>query len=222
VLGIGAKGPVITNDKFLRVVEVRDKKPGKNVWLYIRKLADGKIKYALCNESVDATAEDIRRPALMRWAIEQCFKECKDYLGMDHYESRSWHGWRRHMLLCTIAHLFVIKLRMEFGCSPIPSDTAPYIDDPVSLDDYLKATECLLGKEDIMHPSISAAPCKQQQILTIGLVQKLVSATFVKFGLLLEEIDHQLKTSAQAFDSHSKSTLKDAFSNHFVYVPYFG
>jgi len=222
VLGIGAKGPIVTNDKLLRVVEVRDKKPGKDVWLYIRKLADGKIKYALCNESPDATAEDLRRPALMRWAIEQCFKECKEYLGMDHYESRSWDGWRRHMLLCVIAHLFIIKLRMEFGCSPKPSDTAPYIDDPVSLDDYLKATESLLSKEDITHPKISAAPCKNQQILTIGLVQRLVSATFVKFGLLLEEIDYQLKTSAQAFDSHSKSTLIGAFSDHYGYVPDFG
>jgi len=30
VLGIGTKEPVITNDKFLRVVEVRDKEPGKD------------------------------------------------------------------------------------------------------------------------------------------------------------------------------------------------
>ena len=77
VLGIGAKGSVITNDKYLRVVEVRDGKPGKDVWLYVRKSADGSIKYALYNESATASAEDLRKPALMRWSIEQCFRECR-------------------------------------------------------------------------------------------------------------------------------------------------
>ena len=110
VLGIGAKGPIITKDKYLRVVEVRDGKPGKDVWLYVRQLADGNVKYALCNESADATAKDLRKPALMHWSIEQSFNECKDYLGMDHYESRSWDAWRRHILLCLIAHLFIVKL----------------------------------------------------------------------------------------------------------------
>jgi SRSO17 transposase len=50
VLGIGAKGPIITKDKCVPVVAVRDQAPGKDVWLYIRKLEDGSIKYALCAE----------------------------------------------------------------------------------------------------------------------------------------------------------------------------
>jgi len=168
VLDIGAKGPIITNDKFLRVVEVRDKKPGKDIWLYVRKLADGRIKYALCNETAEAAAEDLRRIALMRWSIEQCFQECKEYLGMDHYESRSWVGWRRHMLLCIIAHLFVIKLRMEFSCEPQSPGPAPYIDDPVSLDDYLEAGVDLANNKEIIHPNIYAIPVKPQLNLYKG------------------------------------------------------
>ena len=222
VLGIGAKGPIITNDKFLRVVEVRNGKPGKDVWLYIRKLADGEIKFALCNEAADATAEELRRPALTRWAIEQCFHECKKYLGMDHYESRSWDGWRRHMLLCYIAHLFVVKLRTEFNCNPQPQHPAPYIDDPVSLDDYLNATVSMLRMEDIKHPNIMEIPDRPQQVMTIGLILKLVAATFPKFGLLLEELDYYLRSSADAFASHSKSTLEKAFEENFGYVPDFG
>jgi SRSO17 transposase len=222
VLDIGAKGPIITTDKFLRVVEVRDGKPGKDVWLYIRRLADGKIKYALCNEAAGALAEDLRRPALMRWSIEQCFRECKKYLGMDHYESRSWDGWRRHMLLCFIAHLFVIKLRMEYDCKPRPSGPAPYIDDPVSLDDYLKATMSMLCSEDIQHPNIMRLPYRPQQVLTIGLVQKLVSTTFPKFGLLAKELNYSLHSSAKAYRSHSKSSLAEAFSFYRGFVPDFG
>jgi SRSO17 transposase len=219
VLGIGAKGPVITCDKYLRVTEVRDGNPGKDVWLYVRKLSNGSCKYALCNESADASAEDLRRPALMRWSIEQCFNECKDYLGMDHYESRSWVGWRRHMLLCFISHLFIIKLRMEYSCNPQSPGPAPYIDDPVSLEDYLEAAEDMGNNRDINHPNISAAPMRPQQVLTIGLVRALIEATFVKFGTVLEDINYRLRTAAQTFESHSRSALDCAFANNQGLVP---
>jgi len=222
VLDIGAKGPIITSDKYLRVVQSRDGKPCDDCWLYIRRLADGTMKYALCNESPEATAEDLRRPALMRWSIEQCFKECKKYLGMDHYESRSWDGWRRHMLLCHIAHLFVVKLRMEFDCNQQSPGIAPYIDDPVSLDDYLEATLNLINMEDIRHPNILKVPEQPQQVLTIGLAQKLISMTFPKFGLVLREINYYLNTSAKAFKSHTKSSLEKAFADCYGYVPDFG
>ena len=212
VLGIGAKGPIITNDKYVLVTEVRNGKPGNDVWLYVRKLSDGSMKYALCNESPDASAEDLRKPALMRWSIEQCFNECKEYLGMDHYETRSWVGWRRHMLLCLIAHLFVVKLRMEYSCKPQSSGPAPYIDEPVSLDDYLEAAVDMMNTEEIDHPNISAAPTRPQQVMTIGLVRALLEATFIKFGTVLEDINYRLQTAAQAFDSHSRTTLKHALS----------
>ncbi|MCL2853786.1 MAG: IS701 family transposase [Defluviitaleaceae bacterium] len=210
VLGIGAKGPIITKDKFLRVVEVRGGRPGKDIWLYVRMLADGSLKYALCNESADATAEDLRKPALMRWSVEQSFRECKEYLGMDHYESRSWDGWRRHMLLCHIAHLFIIKLRMEFMCTSRPSGPAPYIDAPVALDEYLNAAEDMRNGKTIGNPNILKAPSRPQQVLTIGLVRDIVSASFPKVGQLLENVDYYLHSAARAFESHSKSSLERA------------
>ena len=219
VLDIGAKGPIITNDKFLRVVEVRDKMPGKDVWLYIRKLSDGGIKYALCNESADASAEDLRRPALMRWSIEQCFQECKEYLGMDHYESRSWDGWHRHMLLCFIAHLFVIKLRQEFDCKPQMPGPAPYIDAPVSLEEYLVAAQNMMNNQDIMHPSIWAIPDQPQQVLTIGLVRKLIVAAFQKVGSLLKDVNYYMSTAAQAFNSHSRIAVQHALDEFHGVIP---
>jgi SRSO17 transposase len=212
VLGIGAKGPVITKDKFLRVVEVRDKTPGKEIWLYMRMLTDGNIKYALCNESADATAENLRKPALMRWSIEQCFRECKEYLGMDHYETRSWDAWHRHILLCKIAHLFIIKLRMEFSHKPTAPGPAPYVETPVPLDDYLEAAVEMINKTEIKNPKIYSAPLKPQQVLTIGLVRDLISASFEKIGLLVEEINYYLHTAAQAYNSHSCNAVKKALA----------
>src|SRR3954463_16167846 len=34
-----------------------------------------------------------------RWAIEDSFETAKNELGLDHNETRSWHGWHRHVSL---------------------------------------------------------------------------------------------------------------------------
>ena len=210
VLGIGAKGPIISKDKCLKVIEIRNGKPGKEIWLYIRQLEDGSLKYVLCNAPTDASLEEIRKLALMRWPIEQCFKECKDYLGMDHYEARSWNAWHRHILLTLIAHLFIIKLRIEFSCKPQGPGVAPYIEKPVPLDEYLEATNDLQANKEISNPNITSMPNTPQQIMTIGLIRKLVSASFVKIGKLCDEINYSLYKMASAFESHSKTTLENA------------
>ena len=210
VLGIGAKGPVIAEDKCLLVVETRRGLPGKDVWLYARKLDDGEIKYALCNAPDDAHKNELRKPALMRWSIEQCFKECKDYLGMDHYESRSWDAWYRHILLTFIAHLFIIKLRIEFSRKPNTPNTTPFVESPVSLEEYLEAHMQMLSNQYIDHPHIFDIPATRQQFLTIGLIQKLVNSTFTKVGLVIEEIDYLLSKAASAFNSHSLATVNKA------------
>ena len=129
-LAEGAKGPIIADVKCLRVVEAKKNDvsnyylPYQEVWLYIRKYADGKVKYAFCNAPVDSEQYEIDQAATMRWPIEQCFEECKSYLGMGHYESRSWKAWHRHMLFVFIAHLFTIELRLKFKKNSY-SDNAP-------------------------------------------------------------------------------------------------
>ena len=222
VLDIGSKGPIITEDKYLRVTESHVGIPGEEVWLYIRKLTDGTIKYALCNESPNATPEDLRRPALMRWSIEQCFKECKKYLGMDHYESRSWTGWHRHMLLCHIAHLYVIKLRKEFGCNQQTPLVTPINEVPVILEDFLDAKLSMIHNESIKHPNIIDISTKLQQVLTIGLVLDLIQACIQKPGNILRDLNYRLLSASKAFESHSKTTLENAFEKTYGYIPDFG
>ena len=120
ILGEGAKGPIIADIKCLRIVEAkRDDAsnqylPYQEVWLYIRKYADGKLKYAFSNAPDDIKQEELDCAATMRWPIEQCFEECKSYLGMGHYETRSWKAWHRHMLFVFITHLFITELRLMF------------------------------------------------------------------------------------------------------------
>jgi SRSO17 transposase len=38
-----------------------------------------------------------------RWAIEDSFETTKNELGLDHNETRSWHGWHRHVSLVMLA-----------------------------------------------------------------------------------------------------------------------
>jgi hypothetical protein len=161
----------------------------------------------------DASKKEIRKPALMRWSIEQCFKECKDYLGMDHYESRSWDAWRRHILLTLIAHLFIIKLRIAFSRKPNVPNATPYVAGPVSLEEYLEAHMQMLSNEQISHPDISEMPTISQQFMTVGLIQKLVSGTFPKVGLIVEEVDYLLNKAESAFRSHSLATVNGILLN---------
>jgi SRSO17 transposase len=121
VLAEGAKGPIVADVKCVRVVVCTSSTPYGNylapkeaVWLYIRRYANGRIKYSLCNAPEDTPMEVLNRVATMRWPIEQCFEECKSHLGMGDVEARSYKAWHRHMLFVMMAHLFTQMLRIHF------------------------------------------------------------------------------------------------------------
>nr|WP_320985916.1 IS701 family transposase [Enterocloster clostridioformis] len=118
-LAEGSKGPIVAQRFIMRVVACRKDgnrsyvKPGEEVWLYIRKYEDGTIKYFVSNAPKDTPYAELDRAATLRWPIEQCFEECKSYLGMTHYEGCSYPGWKRHMLFVMIAHLFTTQIRED-------------------------------------------------------------------------------------------------------------
>ena len=114
VLMEGSKCPVHTLIKYCRVVELQDDKDGEELWLYVRKYKDGRIKYALSNAPADTDIRALHHAATLRWPIEQSFQECKSFLGMADYETRSFVCWHRHMLLVMVAHLFVLEVRHQF------------------------------------------------------------------------------------------------------------
>ncbi len=89
--------------------------PGKECWLFIRKDADGKIRYALSNAPEDIPLEEMIKISARRWTIKQLFKEGKSCLGMDSYEIRSYSGWHRHMALVFLVMHFLTYVRIEFG-----------------------------------------------------------------------------------------------------------
>ena len=119
VIAEGAKGPVFAHISRVRVFECNDEGlPGKELWLYLRKEMDGKIRYYISNAPIDTSIDELNRVATMRWPIEQSFEDGKKYLGMDHYEHRSWKAWHRHMMFIMVTMLFILQMRMKYKKNP--------------------------------------------------------------------------------------------------------
>jgi SRSO17 transposase len=112
----GSKGPIVCVFAFLRVTESRGGLPAAELWLIIRRNLDdpSEIKYFFSNAPVSTPLNEFVRISGMRWPIETIFEEAKGEVGMDHYEMRSWLGWHHHMLLVSLAHHFLVRLRIHF------------------------------------------------------------------------------------------------------------
>ncbi|MFZ5769139.1 MAG: IS701 family transposase [Bacillota bacterium] len=113
-LAEGAKGPIVAQVARRRVVEARKGLPHQPLWLFMRRERSGELKFAFSNAPPQTPLEEMIRVSTMRWPLEQLFQEGKGQLGMDHYETRSWPAWHRHMLYVFLAMLFLLELRCQF------------------------------------------------------------------------------------------------------------
>ncbi len=116
VIKEGSQGPIACEFAFLRVTESRTNLPATELWLIIRRNLDDPsvIKYYFSNAPADTPLIELVRMSGMRWPIETIFEEAKGEVGFDHYEMRSWLGWHHHMLLVSLAHHFLVRLRIRF------------------------------------------------------------------------------------------------------------
>jgi SRSO17 transposase len=58
-----------------------------------------------------------------RWAIEDAFETAKTELGLAHNETRSWHGWHRHVSLVMLAFAMMAAVRHHANQMPPPPKT---------------------------------------------------------------------------------------------------
>jgi SRSO17 transposase len=116
VIKEGSKGPIVCDFAFLRVVESRGNLPGAELWLIVRRNLDDPlvIKYFFSNAPTRTPLKEFVRISGMRWPIETVLEEAKGEVGLDQYEMRSWQGWHHHMLLVSLAHHFLVRLRIRF------------------------------------------------------------------------------------------------------------
>jgi SRSO17 transposase len=58
-----------------------------------------------------------------RWAVEDAFETAKTELGLAHNETRSWHGWHRHVSLVMLAFAMMAAVRHRANSLPPPKRT---------------------------------------------------------------------------------------------------
>ncbi len=114
----GSKGPLVADFAAVRAVAVRDKLPGPEVWVLLRRKvdqtsADPDLKVYLSCAPATTGLDELVRVSGMRWPIEACFAEGNGELGLDHYELRFWRGWYHHMTLVILAHHFLVRMQQR-------------------------------------------------------------------------------------------------------------
>ena len=87
-----------------------------------RHIADGELAFFSIWCKVGTTIETLATIEGHRWAIEDSFEAAKNELGLDHNETRSWHGWYRHVSLVMLAYAVMAAVRLHAN-QPLPKKT---------------------------------------------------------------------------------------------------
>ena len=117
--GAGTKGPRLHEWCYLELADVGGghDQPDAALWtrglLIRRHIGDGELAFfsTWCPEGTPmATLVGVEGH---RWCIEDSFKTAKNELGLDHNETRSWHGWHRHTALVMLAFAMMAAIRQR-------------------------------------------------------------------------------------------------------------
>jgi SRSO17 transposase len=98
--------------------------PDPGLWtrglLVRRSLLDGELAYFTTWCPAGTGIETLVGVEGHRWAIEDAFETTKNELGLDHNETRSWHGWHRHVSLVMLAFAMLAAIRHRANAPPTP------------------------------------------------------------------------------------------------------
>jgi SRSO17 transposase len=88
--------------------------------LICRNIADGDLAFFSTWCPAGTAIQTLVTVEGHRWAIEDSFETSKNELGLDHNETRSWHGWHRHVSLVMLAFAMMAAIRHQANQSPPP------------------------------------------------------------------------------------------------------
>ena len=128
--GAGTKGPRLFDWAYLPLAtlpaEALDAALDQSLWtrglLVRRSLSDGALAYFTTWCPAGTPVEKLVAVEGRRWAIEDAFETAKTELGLAHNESRSWHGWHRHVSLVMLAFAMLARVR-RLANGPPPKTT---------------------------------------------------------------------------------------------------
>lgn len=111
----GEKGLITYDWACQRVIESRDRLPGPDAWLLVRRSVSNPTEFAyyLSNAPADTPLLRLAQVAATRYTVEQCIEEAKGETGLDEYEVRYWHSWHRHITLSMMAHAWLASVRYK-------------------------------------------------------------------------------------------------------------
>jgi SRSO17 transposase len=116
--GEGTQGARLYDWAYLELADLDadDVHPGlSGTWtrglLIRRRIADDDLAYFTTWCPAGTSMETLVAVEGRRWAIEDSFETAKTELGLDHNESRSWHGWHRHVSLVMLAFAMLATIR---------------------------------------------------------------------------------------------------------------
>jgi SRSO17 transposase len=85
-----------------------------------RSIADGELAFFSTWCPAGTGIETLVAVEGRRWAIEDGFETAKTELGLAHNETRSWHGWHRHVSLVMLASAMMAAVRHRANRMPPP------------------------------------------------------------------------------------------------------
>lgn len=132
--GDGTKRPRLHDWAYLELADLaaedggcsHDTGPWTRGLLIRRSLADASLAFFSTWCPHGTAIETLIAVEGRRWAIEDAFETAKTELGLAHNETRSWHGWHRHVSLVMLAFamMAVVRHRAEAMTSPQKNEEA--------------------------------------------------------------------------------------------------
>jgi SRSO17 transposase len=129
--GEGTKGPRAFDWAYLELADLDPEDvgapPGLGLWtrglLARRRPGDGELAFFTTWCPAGTGLESLVRVEGRRWAIEDAFETAKTELGLCHNETRSWHGWHRHVSLVMLAFALLAVVRHKADALAAPPKT---------------------------------------------------------------------------------------------------
>jgi SRSO17 transposase len=129
--GAGTKGPRLHDWCYLELADLEAEAfndEGHGLWtrglLIRRHITDGDLAYFTTWCPAGTSIETLVSVEGHRWAIEDSFETAKNEFGLDHNETRSWHGWHRHVSLVMLAFAMMAAIQHQAN-KPVPKKTKP-------------------------------------------------------------------------------------------------